>query len=574
MPISDKDGKVIFSDICKDLILQPYEFITNSIDYYGFSFNDDGSFSGYCNLYASLSERDQNGSVTGFYKVQWSADGKCISIVECTEEVEFEDYHTVRSLSDGANYSIASSGVSRVDAEGNYLSKYFDFINSDMVALGFEVIAVRDDDSFSGIYKDAVGNTVLACFNRNADGFFNRTAILLACTDLDISLMEDIYNYNIYHKDFRITVYDYSDRAISGTPQEAWDLLKSDIEGGLSPDIILNSTGYDKDFISTLCADDRLSELSDVIYKDSELKGISFSDKASELFYEKDKIYAVVPSYSYDTVLGQAGPFDVTSSWDISAFSSFTSTLPEYKYAFDNDTQVTFIQKILFYDGYDYVDYRNGTASFDSEGFTSLLNYASTLPADISAINLLRNSESYQGGALIAGDWIRIGDIHLDATKFCQGQYIDIGFPSDSNPSGVISADCSFMVMSGNANTNECWTIIRRYLTSEYQTDYTLSIPVTAEGYAAWKENVYPTAWKPEDFVYTLDGVEYTVFSPNEDEAAYIVSKIEKCDKMAFSDYYVEQIVMDYAAQFFEGTISAEQAAQSIDRDVEAYLNS
>ena len=43
---------------------------------------------------------------------------------------------------------------------------------------------------------------------------------------------------------------------------------------------------------------------------------------------------------------------------------------------------------------------------------------------------------------------------------------------------------------------------------------------------------------------------------------------------MEFSDFEVEQIVLEHAHQFFDGKITSEEAASAIDRDVEAYLAS
>ena len=52
------------------------------------------------------------------------------------------------------------------------------------------------------------------------------------------------------------------------------------------------------------------------------------------------------------------------------------------------------------------------------------------------------------------------------------------------------------------------------------------------------------------------------------------IKKINDCQTMEFSDYRIEQIVIENAHLYFDGRMTAEEAASAIDKDVEAYLAS
>ena len=54
----------------------------------------------------------------------------------------------------------------------------------------------------------------------------------------------------------------------------------------------------------------------------------------------------------------------------------------------------------------------------------------------------------------------------------------------------------------------------------------------------------------------------------------YLKNNLNNCRRTEFKDYTVEQIVLEYARQYFDGKITSQQAASSIDREVEAYLQS
>ena len=563
----------------KDNILLDDVLTVNYIDFF---FESDGSFS--CLAY--LSSYDDTYSIDpGFYTndvlVKWDANGNCISVSSFAGDDSADSMlsdEKVFTSNDGRNYKTTDSGIVLIDSDGSYVSNYFDFINSDVPGLYFNDVSVMDNDHFSGIYRDLDGKFVLSCFERSADKKISGKVLVFACNDIDFDLKRDVIEYNNDNKSIRISVIDYSDRSSTGNTSEGWSLLKDDIYSGFRPDLIIDSTGYDSRFVSYLSDNSLASDLNGVISGCFDKKEKKFSDKAEQLYYSGNNSYALIPSYYYRTIVGRPGLFGSDDEFGYDDFVSTIYPLTDNHEAFTDDSREAFIDRLLAYKGNGYVNYLNKSAEFNSDEFITYLQYAGNLPAELSDFRLRYTDVpgfTWGDSFLFDTKWNNIGDAQLVSTRNCQGEYKDYGFPvSSTEGSGVISASRSYMILSTNAYTNECWDFISKYISDEYQNSLTNEIPVTDEGYNIWRDIIGFYVMDDSALYYFKDGQQYKIETPDEENINYIENSITSCNNFVFSDYKVESIVHDYAQQYFDGKITAEEAAASIDRDVETYLAS
>ncbi len=553
-----------------------------TVNYIDFFFESDGSFS--CLAYLS-SNSDTYSIDPMFYTkdilVKWDSDGNCNSVSSVSsDEVSSHSINDEKDIIglDGRNYKLTDSGISVFDTASGSFTKYFDFINSDVPGLYFYSVSVIDEDHFSGVYRDLEGNYVLSCFTRRNDQSVSDKVLVVACSDMDFDLKKEVFAFNNENKNYRISVIDYSDKAVSAGASEGWSLLKDDIISGFRPDLIIDSTGYDARFISYLSDNSMVADLNGVISASFEKDAKKFNDKAEELFYSGKSTYALVPSYYYRTIVGSSELFGGDDDCGYDDFMSSLYPLADNHEVFMDDSREAFLGRVLAFNGNRYVDYNNKTADFNAEEFVSYLKYAGNLPAELSD-PLARFSDvpGYVWGDSFLFDlkWNNIGDAQLVSTRFCLGDYTDFGFPSSSSEgSGVISATRSYMILSTNAYTNECWEFIKGYISDDYQNSLTDEIPVTDEAYNNWRQIIGFFVAEDSSLYYFKDGQQLQVDIPDDERISYILDHINSCDTMIFSDYTVESIVYDYAQQYFDGQLTAEEAAAAIDRDVEAYLQS
>jgi len=577
-PVFVEDDSVVVSNEFKNSInLSSSDYSDISVDYSGFSFDQNGGFSSFCEVdfYVYSELLGNYYSDQSNYYITWNADGKCVS-VEATEEYpvysspEYIDYFIG---ADGNKYRLTDSGISLLDADGKYAGKYFDFLNSDIFSFGFDTVNIFDSESFSAVYRDEYFRNVICCFVKKSSTVAAKP-IVLACSDLDNDLKRDIYSFNSENNGYKITVYDYSDLAENADPVEGWFLLKEAVAGGYRPDILLNNSGYDYEFIQKMGKDGVFCDLNGILNGDEDLASVNFTEKAHSLYYSGNHIYAIVPSFEYHTIVGSAKDFSADINWGYDGFLSYASPIVSDSALFDCDTKEKFLKRFLSYSGYDFVDFDKKQSSFESDTFVKYLEFMNMLSTDIVEASERQYSDGIGKFYLSDITCTNLGDMNMYSTLFSCGEYKDLGFPGEKSGSGMINASCSFMILSERAYTNECWGFIKRYLTMDYQNSMLNEIPVTVTGFIEWKNNLIPYSLGNFIPTYYDNGDEKTVEMLTDDGAKTIIDSFNACDRVAFSDYKIESIVMDYATQYFEGEITAQEAAASIDREVENYLAS
>jgi len=573
---ADGNKLILSSDLdVSELSGRNFSIENGYISYLDFNFDDKGILSSVCRIGATYEESGITNFLYDEFEVKWDAEGKCVSVSSLDEyEYIYSEAETIYDNDPVNDYLISESGIYMIDDQDKYVSEYFDFLNSDIRPGGFNTAVIRDDNYFSGIYTDVNGKSVIACFTKNSKNYNDKTIYIVASGYSD-ALAQYAYDYNTQKSGFRIAMTDYSIRTDSGEDSEAWEMIKNDINNGLRPDIIVNTTGYDEVFVNSLNEASLLSDLKEVIDKDEALDGVSFTVKADSMFYDSDNIYCVVPSYSYYTVVGNEDNVSGYVNWGYQDFADFTSGFDGERSVFFLDTKLDFVQRVLDFDGSDYVDFSNKQSAFNCDEYISFLKFASTLPDDSNAALAILYNQTNNGMCLINDVACHnIGDMNKDATVYSMGDYIDIGFPhgTSGTGSGVISADLSIMIMSTNAYTNECWDFCKQFLYPEYQDGLRAGIPVTQTGFDNWECSLYSTEDLPDQNIYVKDGIEYTIPYASEDVIYLIESRINNCNKVRFSEYTIEQIAIKYATQYFDGMITAEEAAELTDKEVLDYL--
>ena len=580
LPISISNHVVSFSDMCKDISISRSTlpvFENGYVNYVLFEFADDGSFSAVCEVGGSAYSESMGAdySVYNKYFVNWDSNGTCISIDDYSGPV-FGEYSEQEIISDsnGNRYSISYSGLSNVDADGGFVSKYFDFINSDIASMGFVSVNIIDSYSFSGVYRNLNNEYVLACFNLNSKPP-KGDALVLASNGLTNEQKDYIVSFNKEDNGVRISVSDYRDRLISGDAEEAWGVLRDDLLSGYSPDMVLNNSGYDVYLEQKLCENSLLVNLQDALKNDEDLENFVLNDKAISLFYSNEDIYTIVPSYSYNTVVGSTRDFSGNENMSSNAFVDLNESMISSSVIFPDDTRDEFIKRVLFFNGNRYIDYSSGSSFFSNNDFIDYLILSSKLPPDYESAFEFYGLQDDPGKALMFEvECNSIGDMILDSIISCKGDYVELGFPQGEISCGAFEASCSYMIFSGRKYTNNCWDFIKLFLLSDYQDELTNGIPVTASGYNAWLSRNYATASNPMSYMYIYNDEVFTVTDLPQEDAEMLINNINNTNTIAFSDYNIENIVLDYSQKFYDGQITGEEAAQMIDNDIEAYLNS
>lgn len=554
-----------------------------SLFYYNPAFTDD-SISGYCKVNGvSYSENASASYISNFYAITWNFDGsiKAVDPVgimdESVEAIVFPDFISMDN--DGNLLSVTDSGIVRSSEDGKYIDTYFDFINSSYTSY-LDKIVYANDDLFSAITYDASGSMNLTVFNRADDNINGVTPVSLYCSSLSDDLKNRILEFNSSSKEYRIGIRNYSDlfRDYSDKYYDSASLndlalfnMEEAVLAGDVPDLIYEAGGLDNIFVTALSDTNSIVDLRDSIKNDGSIKGNHYLTNIYDL-HEKDSIFAVIPSFTFDTYVTSALNSDISRNWTLDDFLNYKSQIGPNTVIMDSYSSYDFIYQALVFNGSSWIDIDSGNATFGVD-YKSYLELASHLPGSIEEFNEL--GMTGQIPVNIHLFYTPIGNLasdYLVSWKKVTSQPVNVGFPTNTGSDRVIHPTGALMMCSDRVAAQGCWDFIKSFLAKEYQDSLSNSIPVLQSSFETWKTNTSYEGYSEMELVMTVDGQIYTAPQLGADKVDLLSNMILSGEKYYFDNPAIQEIVLRNASNYFEGTVSVDEAAANTEREVEAYL--
>ena len=161
---------------------------------------------------------------------------------------------------------------------------------------------------------------------------------------------------------------------------------------------------------------------------------------------------------------------------------------------------------------------------------------------------------------------------YLVSWKRVASQPVNVGFPTNTGSDRVIHPTGALMMCSDRVAAQGCWDFIKSFLIKEYQDNLTAGIPVLQSSYETWKTNISYEGYSENDLVMMIDDQLYTAPQLGADKVDLLSNMILSGDKYYFDNPAVQEIVLRNASDYFEGTVSVDEAAANTEREVEEYL--
>lgn len=552
--------------------------------YYYNPFFTDNSVSGYCSFNGIIfSEDSPTAFISRYYLINWNFDGT----IESVEAVDIPDenkesllYPQFNSIDNAGHLlTLTDSGIVRSDNDGKYSDTYFDFINSSFIT-SLDKIVYANEDLFSAITYDINGSMNLSVFNKSGGNLNGVTPISLYCTSLSDDLRNQIQNFNNSSKEYRIGIKNYSDIYRDYSEQYfdadslndiALYMMEEDVLSGDVPDLIYEAGGLDKIFVNSLSSGNTIVDLRESIKNDSSLKGNSYLTNIYDL-HKKDSIYAVIPSFTFDTYVTSVLNTDISRNWTLDEFLNYKSLVLGDTVIMDSYTSYDFIYQALAFNGDCWIDSSNGDATFGAD-YKSYLETALHLPGSYD--EFVEFGMTGQIPVNIHLFYTPIGNLSADylvSWKRVASQPVNVGFPTNTGSDRVIHPTGALMMCSDRVAAQGCWDFIKSFLTKEYQDSLDNSIPVLQSSYENWKTNTSYEGYSETDLVMMIDDQLYTAPQLGTDKVDLLSNMILSNDKYYFDNPAIQEIVLRNASNYFEGTVSVDEAAANTEREVEAYL--
>lgn len=404
------------------------------------------------------------------------------------------------------------------------------------------------------------------------------TAIItLATYNLSYDMEYVIRAFNQSGGACTISTIDYADYDTYDSANSGMTKLNTDIISGKVPDI------YDLSCFSTESfAEKGLLEDLKPYFKASNAVSydllLSCVSRNAEF---KERLYTLIPSFKIVTLCGNATTI-TGKNWSISDFTLFASQYPAEKLFGGDYTRRDFLSNVLCFMKEDLYSEESLFCNFESDGFISMLEFASNLPANV----VMDGNQGEPFGRSYAGEQIlmrtNLGCFAVDEISLMDAIYGGragiLGFPTDT-ASGVGIRPCSKLAMS-SASTNKAgvWEFFEFLLSDAVQLNRGMfdGLPAVRTAFEKSVDLQIDAATKTQPNAYGLskEGPVHFEGAPVDETTMRITLNelTNRADCVTDCDESILNIVMNCAEPYFAGAKTVEAAANEIQSKASIYL--
>lgn len=481
-----------------------------------------------------------------------------------------------------------STGVFGYNIGDEQPTQLMSYVNSDLNTSGLHQLIMLDETHFIGFYYDNMTNENMGAIftKKNPEDIPDKEVIVAAGVYMGYDLKARIIEFNQKSQEYRIVVKEYDsyntmDDYNAGTTQ-----LNNDIISGNMPDILI----YDNTLpLESYISKGLLADVGKLIEEDEELSKVEYMENVFNAFKVNDKLHYVVPSFYVNTFAGKTALLGDRTGWTMDEFMAYAESLPEETSIIGELTRDNFMYQMMQYAGNDFVDVSTGKCNFDSPEFIAMLEFANTLPAELS--------EDYYGEDY----WMTYESQYRDERTVLMSMYLSsfrdlnyningyfgeditfVGFPTTNGNGAVLRANDNPLALSAKSkNLEGAWEFARYYLTEEYQNDLEWGLPVSK---TAFMEKSKEALGRPfyldengekveYDNYFYINGENIVLEPLTQEQVDQVVELIMATDKLSYYDEDIQNIITEEVAAFFEGQKSAAEVAQIIQSRVQIYVD-
>lgn len=464
-------------------------------------------------------------------------------------------------------------------------------INSDR--FGFlsdgRIVAVTYEYSDNGPSRQQV----LVLNRVDAAAVTTKTELTLACLYLDYNLRSQIVKFNKSNPDYRIVVKDYSEYATDDDYNAGLTKLNTEIISGNVPDILVNGTELP---IGQYAAKGLLEDLWPYLDADPEYSRDKLMTQPLNAAQTDGKLYRLPIDFGVTTAVGLGKVVGEYTTWTLADVNDALSKLPEGATVFNKYyTQAEMLQYCIAMNAESFMNWQDGTCSFDSDEFRALLEFVKPFPAEY---DWQSNAEEYEsdytrlknGKQLLYPTSISDFDSIYYVFAALDHDVRFIGFPREDGSSGnAFNASCTLSISTTCKDKSGAWAFIRSTLSNDYQ-ESIWNYPIVKSVFEAKAQEAMTQEYETDaDGNQILDddgnpipissgGMSYgdepmiELYAVTQEQYDAVLALIDSTTTFVDYDQNVLDIISDEAAGYFAGSKTVEEASKLIQSRVSLYI--
>ena len=451
------------------------------------------------------------------------------------------------------------------------------------------IVAVTYDYSDDGPSRQQV----LVLNRVDAAAVTTKTELTLACFGLDYNLRSQIVKFNKSNPDYRIVVKDYSEYATDDDYNAGLTKLNTELISGNVPDILVNGTELP---IGQYAAKGLLEDLWPYLDADPEYSRDKLMTQPLNAAQTDGKLYRLPIDFGVTTAVGLGKVVGEYTTWTLADVNDALSKLPEGATVFNKYyTQAEMLKYCIAMNAENFMNWQDGTCSFDSDEFRALLEFVKPFPAEY---DWQSDAEEYEsdytrlknGKQLLYPTSIFDFDsiYYMFATLDHDVRFI--GFPREDGSSGnAFNASCTLSISTACRDKSGAWAFIRSTLSDDYQENI-WNYPIVKSVFEAKAQEAMTQEYETDaDGNQILDddgnpipisngGMSYgdepmiELYAVTQEQYDAVMALIDSTTSFVDYDQNVLSIISDEAAGYFAGSKTVEEASKLIQSRVSLYI--
>lgn len=389
----------------------------------------------------------------------------------------------------------------------------------------------------------------------------DRTVLVYGTVSLNETMKERIVSFNKTNQDYYITVEEYG----SGDPWAGKLQLQAAIISGHGPDIV---DLYGLENYISYAEKGYLEDLEPYLLKEDISDDILW--QVQDLYRVEGKVCMLVPHFTVRGLAVNPEYAKGMESWNFETFKELAELARGEKLIVEGGNAGSiFVELFVGMQG-EFIDWKRKEAYFDTPQFVSFLE----LCKKYEGKSLVKNGVSYDSDEFV--DMVLLKRLGLSTPMgyaelhaYYGENALPYGYPVADGQVLLVNNDvdaCGILVSSGNKEG--AWEFLRTLLVEDYQEQMT--------GYrSAWsiRESCWYSMWDSYKSSTVL-GFNNVMLAPPTDEDVELFADVILNGNLSANlmSYKIEEVVTEEAGAYFDGDISAEEAASRIQNRVQLML--
>ncbi len=487
-----------------------------------------------------------------------------------------------------------SSSVYEYKLESQTTEKLFDWLDSDINGSYVNMVGALSDGRVLAAYEDwstDEGGVVLLTKTPGSE-VAQKEQLVIGTMSSGSELRSAAVEFNRSSDKYHISIREYVD--YNSYTENSWsDALtnvNNDLISGNGPDIMcLDNLNY-----SRLASKGVFEDLTPYLEKSETLSKEDYLGSILDAYTFDGRLIAIPGNFEIATIVGHASQLGEEPGWTLTELVAYADAHPEAE-LFDSLTREYAMQLCMMYNENSFIDWEEGTCSFDTEEFKALLKFVGSFPADYEwEEGRASEPTRIQNGEVLLS-YIGIYDfeeLQLYEEMF-SGDMVCIGFPSTDGSSGcALSAGSCFAITNSAYDTDGAWEFIESYLDEQAKDGTSWGFPTNKKaltkmaeeavkveylldenGQQILNENGEPIEIGVGNGVGYEDGWEYTYRKPTQEEVDTVLALMENAKPASYGSEDILTIINEEAGAFYSGQKSVDDTVKIIQSRIQMYVS-